>query len=87
MLEEMEFSQSELVDEAYQIEIGKQLAADNIVTGSLGSVAERFILNIKLIDVKTGETLSASYRVYKSMGDLVDHADQLVIELVSKTNL
>ena len=83
----MEYSQSDLVDEAFQIEIGKQLAADNIITGSMGVMAERYILNIKLIDVETGETMSASYKVYKSMTELVDHADQLVIDLVSKTQL
>jgi len=56
MLEEMEYSRSDMVDEQYQIAIGRQLAADRIVTGSLGILADRFILNIKLIDVESGET-------------------------------
>ena len=87
MLEEMEFSNSDVADDDYQIEIGKQLAADRIITGSLGAVAERYVLNIKLIDVESGETLSASYKVYKSMTELIDNADLLVIDLVSKTLL
>lgn len=85
MLEELEFSYSDMADEGTQIEIGKQLAADRIITGSLGALADRYILNIKLIDVERGETLSASYQVYKSMNDLIDNADRLVVDLVSKT--
>ena len=85
MLEELEFSYSDMADEGTQIEIGRQLAADRIITGSLGALADRYILNIKLIDIERGETLSASYQVYKSMNDLVDNADRLVVDLVSKT--
>lgn len=85
MLEELEFSYSDMADERMQIEIGKQLATDWIITGSLGALADRYILNIKLIDVERGETLSASYQVYKSMNDLIDTADRLVVDLVSKS--
>jgi len=87
MLEELEFSYSDMADEGTQIEIGRQLAADRIITGSLGALADRFILNIKLIDIERGETLSASYQVYKSMNELIDNADRLVVDLVSKTAL
>jgi TolB-like protein len=87
MLKELEFSYSDLADARTQIEIGKQLSTNRIITGSLGALADRYILNIKLIDVERGETLSASYQVYRSMNELIDNADRLVVDLVSKTTL
>ncbi|MBN2050429.1 MAG: hypothetical protein JW760_08310 [Spirochaetales bacterium] len=53
------FSLSGCTDESCAIEIGKLLAADNIVVGELSLVAENHVLAIRLVNVTSGRTLSA----------------------------
>ena len=42
LLKEMEFSYEDCTDESCQLEIGRLLAANQIVVGSVGRVGERF---------------------------------------------
>ena len=81
ILKEMEFSFADYTDESSQIEIGKLLAADKIVVGSVGKVGNRFILNTKLIDVKTGVTMSTAYNIFESLDELVDGTEKVVTKL------
>ena len=78
MLEEIEFAFSDCAEEACELEIGRQLAADKIVIGSVGKVETRYILNIKLVDVETSETVASESKMYKSMSDLLDDSMNLV---------
>jgi TolB-like protein len=82
ILKEIEFSYNECSDENCQLEIGKLLSANNIIVGSLGQVASRFILNIKLIDVETGEAVSSSSQRFSSMNDLIDNCEFVVYKLL-----
>ena len=77
ILKEIEFSQFECTDEECQLEIGKILAASHIIGGSLGKMGDRFILNIKLIDVETGETVTTASEKYNSINDLIDDSKRL----------
>ena len=81
ILKEMEFSLSDCVDESCQIEIGRLLAADQIIVGSIGKVGTRFMLDVKLIEVTTGITISTKYDVFASVDDLVDGIKPIVQEL------
>jgi len=81
VLQEIEFSLSDCTDVACQIEVGKLLAADNIVVGSLALLASRYIVDVKLIRVKTGETISVSSTIYKNLDNLLDNIDAIASEL------
>ena len=81
ILEEIEFSLGDCTDVACQLEVGKLLAAENIVVGSLALLAARYIVDVKLIRVETGETISVSSKVYKSLDSLLDNIDVIAAEL------
>jgi hypothetical protein len=70
--EELEFSLSGMVDRQQQLEAGRMLAADVIVTGALGTLGERYSLSLRLLRVETGETVSELSRLYQSFDELVD---------------
>ncbi|MBN2051100.1 MAG: hypothetical protein JW760_11680 [Spirochaetales bacterium] len=81
ILEEVEFSLSGCTDEECQLEVGQMLAADKIVTGSLGTIGNRYAINIKLIDVASGETISTAYSIYEDLDALVDDCTTLAFQL------
>jgi hypothetical protein len=73
ILNETEFSLSDCVDEQCQIEVGKLLAADFIVVGSIGRVSNRYVLGTKMLQVANGETVSSAYEIYRTMDEAVDN--------------
>lgn len=81
ILEEINFSLSGCVDDSCQIEIGKMLSAEYIITGSIGKVGNKFVLNLRVLDVETGESISTSYKIYNSIDLLVEDCDLLVRNL------
>ena len=81
ILKEVEFSLSACADEKCQLEVGRLLAADNIVVGSLGKVGQRYILNAKMLDVRTGEALSTAYKLFGTLEELVDGAEEVALTL------
>jgi hypothetical protein len=65
VLQEMALQQTGLIDEKQAVETGKGLAANQVVTGSLGLFGKTYVLQAKRIDVRTFETLgltSARFR-------------------------
>jgi tetratricopeptide (TPR) repeat protein len=82
LIKELEFSYSDCTDETCQLELGRLLAADKIVVGSLGKVGNRYILNAKLLNVVTGEAVSSAYEIFKSIEDLVDGSEAVARELI-----
>lgn len=83
ILEESRFTLSGLTEEN-QIEIGRLLAAKNLVSGSISFLSGRVILNIRILDVETGETLFATYKVYGSLEEVIDDCDYFTYELLSR---
>ncbi len=81
ILKEVEFSLSACADEKCQLEVGRLLAADKIVVGSLGKVGQRYILNAKMLDVRTGEALSSAYKVFPTLEELVDGTEEVALGL------
>jgi len=80
LLKEMEFSYEDCTDESCQLEIGRLLAANQIVVGSVGRVGERYLLTIKLIDVETGEALKTGSEKYTTLNRLIDDCERLARE-------
>jgi hypothetical protein len=83
ILAELEFSLSGCTDESCQLEIGKLIQAKQIIVGSMGSVGDFQILNIKLVDVETGETVSSALKQYKNINDMITDSDNLINELLN----
>lgn len=73
ILNETEFSLSDCAEEECQIEVGKLLAADFIVVGSIGRVSNRYVLGTKMLQVANGETVSSAYEIYRTMDEVVDN--------------
>lgn len=84
LLEEIEFSYTGISDEKAQIEIGKLLAADLILVGSIGKVGSKFVLNLSVIDVTTSKKISADSDMYPSIEDLLSGSKVIVNRLVGK---
>ena len=84
ILSEAEFSNSGCADESCAIEIGQVLSASEMIVGSLGSIGSRYLLNVKLIDVETGETIRDVSEKYNSIDDLVDGSELVINSLFSE---
>lgn len=84
LLKELEFSYSDCTDESCQLELGRLLAADKIVVGSLGKIGNRYILNAKLLNVVTGEAVSSAYEIFRSIEELVDGSEAVARELIEE---
>lgn len=53
LMDELKFQQSGFVDEKQAVQLGKGMAASQVVTGRLGSIGGSFILQAKRIDVQS----------------------------------
>ena len=82
VLAEIKFSLSGCTDQSCQLEAGKLLQADNIIVGSLGQVGQLYILNLKIIEVETGETINSISEKFTSLESLVEDSEQLVASLL-----
>jgi hypothetical protein len=82
MLQEIEFSKSDCTDETCQLEIGRMLSANQIVVGSLGRFGDRFICNIKLIEVETARTANTASKTYASLNELLEDSQNLILSLL-----
>jgi hypothetical protein len=82
LLQEIEFSQSACSEENCQLQIGKLLAADNIVVGSIGKVGARYVFKVKLLEVETSKTMGTASEVYKSLEELVDNCQSIAARLM-----
>jgi TolB-like protein len=82
ILKEIEFSLKDCSDESCQLKIGKMLAANLIIVGSLGKVSDLFIINIKLIQVQSGETVRSKSNTYDNMNALIKDSENLTLDLL-----
>ncbi len=81
ILSELEFSNSGCTDESCQLEIGRLLSARKVIVGSIGSIGNKQILNVKLIDVETSETINSASKKYADMDEMLSGSDILISEL------
>lgn len=59
IMEENQFTQTGLVDEADAIEIGKLLGADLVCTGTIAPLSKKIKINSRIISTKTGRVVTA----------------------------
>lgn len=78
ILSELKFSYDGCTDEDCQLEIGKLLAARFIFIGSIGKLGSRYILNMGMVEVETGETVKSVSDKYDNMDSLVDDTVRIV---------
>lgn len=82
LMSEIEFSASGFTDENLQIEAGKFLAADGIISGTIGKVGSTYLLNLKLIKTESGETINSASKAVNSLEALI-----MSVENITKTLL
>ncbi len=83
ILEAQEYSLSDCTDEFCAVEIGKLLAAEQIIIGTVGKIGKIYYLNVKLIEVETGRNLSAQKQNTATLEDLIYELERLASTLVS----
>jgi len=81
ILEEYEFQQSDLVDEASVTRIGNLAGADIIVVGSINLIGNRYYLNVKLLSVETAEILGSSISEAEEVTEFYNMANDAVYKL------
>lgn len=78
ILKELQFSISDCTDESCQLQIGRMLSAECIVTGRIGKLGTRYMLAAKILETETGRTVSTSDGLYKDMDELVENLQNFV---------
>lgn len=76
ILDEMKFQQSALVDDRQAVQIGKGMAANQVVTGRFGAIGKSHLMQVKRIDIE-------SFGI-KAIGSLKcdeDHEDTLLEQM------
>jgi hypothetical protein len=81
IMEEYKFQASALTDESTAVEIGKLSGADIIVIGSINYVGKMYYLNIKLINVETGEIIGSSIAEAQDESRFLDMSNKAVYNL------
>jgi len=71
ILSELEFTRTDLVDEESIKELGKILAVDSIVVGTLRNEGDCFSLYCKIVDVETGKVQSLASALLSSTETMV----------------
>jgi TolB-like protein len=67
ILAEQELQLSDMSEEESAVRIGRILNARYLSTGSIGRIGEKYTLNLKLIDIETGETLVSANRIFQDI--------------------
>ncbi len=84
-LEEQKLSLSGVVDQTTAVGIGKILGAQLVAVGSVVKMDERsYTLNIRFVDVATGEVISGKKLTTKNRGDIPDLCGQIVKMLTKR---
>ena len=84
VLAAQEASISDCTDEACAVEIGKLLAAEQIIMGTVAALGSEYIIKAKVIDVTTSKTIGAD-SISAAWGEELDIACQkLTLSLVAK---
>lgn len=84
ILSEIEFSSSGCTDESCMLEIGRMLAAEMIVVGSLSKIGSRYVLSSKLLETHTGKTLGTADGIYADLDEMLDDLGDFSRQLVKQ---
>jgi len=86
-LEEIEFSASAAADAKAQLEVGRQLAATHIVSGSLGRYGADYVASLKLVETATAKMVGSVEEVYKDFDGMISHADDMAAALMRSASI
>ena len=75
ILSEIAFSLSGCTDESCAIEVGKLLAADIMVLGSIDRLGDRLSIDLKAMDVATSKIKGTYNRLFEDVNELVNLMD------------
>ncbi len=85
IMEAQAYTMTGCTDESCAIEVGKLLAAEQIILGELSSIGGKFILNAKIIDVEQGRNIKADKVEATGMGEMTAAAELLAFKLAGLT--
>jgi hypothetical protein len=85
VLESQKITLSGFVDVQYAVELGKLLAAEQIILGELSSIDGKYILNVKIIDVELGRNINADSIETSKLSDMTAAAELLAFKLSGLT--
>jgi hypothetical protein len=85
ILDAQSFTFSGCTDESCAVEIGKILAAEQIILGSFSKVGSGYIINAKIIDVTLGRNIRAEKVEFSTIDDLSKSMDLLAYNLTELT--
>ncbi len=81
ILDAQSFSLSGCVDDSCAVEIGKLLAAESIIIGTLSKVGEKMLLSIRLVNVSSGKGIRAEVITIDSEDDLQEKSFEAAYSL------
>ena len=85
VFESQKISLSGLADKKYAVELGKLLAAEQIILGELSSIGDEYVLNVKVIDVTTGMNINADNIKTDSLGLITEKIELLAYKIAGLT--
>jgi len=83
ILEVQEYSLGGCTDEACAVEIGKLLAAENIILGTVSKLGAKFIVTAKIIDVTSGKNIRADSVEGMAIEDMTEQVNVLAVRLAN----
>ena len=83
VLTEQGFQQTGCTSDECAVEVGQMLGVQNMVGGAIGKVGNTFTIDVRMISIETGETISTKNVSYKGEVDgLITEIEILAYELV-----
>jgi len=84
VLNEQGFQQSGITDSSKAVKLGKILNTKNIVVGTVSKLGKSFLVNVKIVNVATGNIIFAVKSIAKREEKLVDACEKISVKLVYK---
>lgn len=79
VLEEMQLAQVGLVDESNAPEMGKMLDAQVLVTGTVGQLGEKYVVNARVVSVEEAKVLASAQVTIEAEGLIALSSDAVVL--------
>ena len=83
ILSELSFSLSGCGDETCQLEVGRLLSAEYIVTGDFSRIGSRYMLTVKMMETETSKTVGTAQQTYTDLDMLVDDIRNFTAGLIA----
>ena len=85
VIEELALQQSGVVDEETAVEVGKQLGAKFVISGTVMKPGSFYTVNAILIDVETGTAINAASINAQKKDDILNMIPELALKLTGAT--